>query len=148
MEFSSYEHREQVGKWKLSDKTSMVWQCEKCHRAQLTLDELQGYPLRAVMTVLCEKHYQGPVVRHARKALGLTQRELGSLLGYEHETISRWENDKEVMPLVAAQALVGLLCRVLAGERVEELVADQEKAPMSKVDLQVPSRHVLLKNTG
>jgi DNA-binding transcriptional regulator YiaG len=124
-----YTHTEKVGPWTAIDRTTMVPQCENCGAPRLTLDELEKYQLIAAKTVLCENKLDGAVVRYARKALGLTQKELGLLLDYGHETISKWENEKESVPRSAGAALVGLLYRAIDGEKPEEMV---EKAEMEK----------------
>jgi DNA-binding XRE family transcriptional regulator len=93
----------------------------KCGTPKLSLDELQNYQLRAVKTALCNGKQEGEVLRYARKALGLTQKDLGAVIDYQHETVSRWENDKEAMPMAASVALVGILCRVIDGELPEDM---------------------------
>jgi len=117
-----YKHTEKVGRWTATDGTTMAPQCVKCGAARLTLDDLEMYQLTAAKTVLCANKLEGPVVRYARKTLGLTQKELGLLLDYQHETISKWENEKEPVPRAAAAALIGLLCRVIDGEKPEEMM--------------------------
>lgn len=116
--FHSYKHVEKVGRYTITDASSMVWQCLACKTPQLTLDDLQGYQLNAAKTALCDGRHDGPVVRYARKALGLTQKELGLIIDYQHETISRWETDKEAAPGVAMSAVVGVLCRAMAEKTV------------------------------
>jgi DNA-binding transcriptional regulator YiaG len=117
-----YKHTEMVGRWTVTDRATMVPQCVNCGAPCLTLDELEKYQLFAAKTVLCENKLEGAVVRYARKALGLTQKELGLLLDYQHETISKWENEKELVPRAAGAALIGLLYRVINGEKPEEMV--------------------------
>jgi DNA-binding transcriptional regulator YiaG len=120
--FHGYKHTEKVGRWTVTDTSSMAWQCMRCQLPQLTLDDLQGYQLRAVKTALCSGKFEGSVVRYARKALGLTQKEIGTVIGYQHETVSRWENDKEEMPRAASVSIVGILCRVIDGESAEDIL--------------------------
>jgi DNA-binding transcriptional regulator YiaG len=117
-----YKHTEKVGRWTVTDASSMAWQCRNCGTPQLSLDDLQNYQLRAVKTALCQEKTEGGVLKYARKALGLTQKELGVVIDYKHETVSRWENDKETMPRAASVALVGVLCRVIDGELPEDMV--------------------------
>ena len=117
-----YTHSEKVGRYTVTDRATMVPQCVNCGAPRLSLDELEKYQLFAAKTVLCENKLEGSVVRYARKALGLTQKELGLLLDYQHETISKWENEKEPVTRAAASALIGLLCRVIDGEKPEEMV--------------------------
>jgi DNA-binding transcriptional regulator YiaG len=118
----SYKHVEKVGRWTVTNASSMAWQCRVCRAPQLSLDDLQNYQLRAVKTALCEGKTEGGVLKYARKALGVTQKELGAIIAYNHETVSRWENDKDEMPQAAASALVGVLCRAIDGETPEEMV--------------------------
>lgn len=125
-----YTSVQKVGKWTVTDRSSVVPQCTTCNAPQLSLDDIQGYELRAVNTVLCEGHFEGDVIRYARKALGLTQKELGKILDYTHETVSRWENGKEPVPRSGASALIGLILRVTVyGEDPRDIVASIE-APM------------------
>lgn len=138
---------QKVGKWTVTDRTSRAPQCEACNAPQLTLDELQGYELRAVKTVLCEGHLEGEVVRYARKALGLKQKELGKILGYTHETVSRWENDKDPMPRAAGSALIGLLMRAIDGEDPHDIVTGIE-APTASPSPEQLEVHVPLRRVG
>lgn len=124
-----YTHTEKVGIWTVTDCATMVPQCVDCGAPCLNLDKLEEYQLFAAKTVLCENKLEGAVVRYARKALGLTQKELGLLLDYGHETISKWENEKESVPRSAGAAMVGLLYRAIDGEKPEEMV---KKAQMAK----------------
>lgn len=117
-----YEHKEKVGRWTVTNRATIVPQCVNCGAPSLTLDELEKYQLFAAKTVLCENKLEGPVVRYARKTLGLTQKELGALLDYQHETISKWENEKEQIPRAAGAALIGLLYRAIDGEKPDEMV--------------------------
>ena len=121
-----YTYVQKVGRWTVTDGSSRAPQCEACGAPQLTLDELQGYQLRAVKTVLCEGHLDGEVIRYSRKALGLTQKELGKILDYTHETVSRWETGKEPMPRSTANALIGVLMRAIEGEDPHNMIATIE----------------------
>jgi transcriptional regulator with XRE-family HTH domain len=65
-----------------------------------------GYDPRPVPTSWPER------LRHAREGRGLTQGELGALLGVEQETVSRWEIAKDPPRLIgrakkAVQAFLG-----------------------------------------
>ncbi len=129
-----YKHKEKVGRWTAIDGTSMRPQCVNCGDAQLSLNDWQLYQLRAAKTVLCSNKLEGAVVRYARKALGFTQKELGLLLDYQHETISKWENDKEPLPRAAGAALIGVLCRAIDGESPEDMVEKARSSEVSRED--------------
>lgn len=140
-----YEHTEKVGRWTTTDGTALVEQCGSCSAPRLSLEQLTEYQLSAVKTVLCEGHAEGAVIRYARKALGLTQKELGLILDYQHETVSKWENDKDKMQRSAIQALIGILCRALNGEAPEDLLNEARQGVVACASgdlIEVRSRRV------
>lgn len=106
----SIKHVEQVGSVRVVDGTGFAEVCEDCGAYSLTTDQLAGYERRAAALVLREvQSPTGEMVKYARKALGLRQRELAILLGAAPETLSRWENDKLAVPQAEKLALLGLL---------------------------------------
>lgn len=139
-----YEHNQMVGRWKVADRSGMAPQCNECKEPQLTLDDLEGYQLRAVKTAMCDGHVEGEVIRYARKALGLTQKELAAILGYAHETVSRWENNKEELPRSASQALIGILMRAIDGEDPQDILESVEhpstRSSSEAIEVVVPLR--------
>jgi DNA-binding transcriptional regulator YiaG len=105
-----YEHVEQVGKIKVSDKTAFARQCAECGEVDLSLKELAGYQRRAAAIVLREApHIKGLHIRYARKALGVRQVDLARIIGCEAETLSRYENDTNPMPRATQLAIVAVL---------------------------------------
>ncbi len=87
--------------------------CEACGDYEIESQQLEELERRAALAVLRDcKEVSGAVLKYARKALGLTQKDLGVALGIVAETISRIENDHE-RPAMYAHALAGLLERAI-----------------------------------
>jgi DNA-binding XRE family transcriptional regulator len=88
-------------------------------------DVIEDIELRIALW-LCTNGRLSNSLQWVRRALGLTQSELGDLLGYRAETLSRWENGNGEPPAVVAAVLAGLLEDRLTGrgttrERLERL---------------------------
>jgi DNA-binding transcriptional regulator YiaG len=110
MRSQRYEHVSDVAGVSVRDGSGLAPTCAECGAVELSLDRVQRYEQRAAATVL--RHVQpatGPMVRYARRALGMTQVELGAALGCAAETVSRWETDAMPIPRVNQLALVALL---------------------------------------
>lgn len=107
LSLSPYKHTQQVGCWTITE-SSTVWQCLLCHTPQLSLDDLHAFELRAARAVLSAGKLDGAVFKYARKALGLTQKELGAALSCAEDAVTQWEAEKEPIPTVAALRLLGL----------------------------------------
>lgn len=131
MALLGYTHIEQVGGVAVKDATSFAWQCKSCNLCDLSLEELAGYERRAAALVLRDgTRVDGNVTRDARKALGLRQVDLASLLGCEPETLSRWESGARVMPRAEQLALVALLDEVESfGGDIRELLDKKKSQP-------------------
>lgn len=70
--------------------------CGHCRESFLLGPDLARAELLAAREALMRGHWDGPVLRFARKALGLRATELGELLDVSAETVSRWENGHRV----------------------------------------------------
>lgn len=117
-----------VGKVTVTDRSSTAFVCETCKKVNLTLDELHGYELRAARTVLADgKHVDGSVMRFARKALGLSQKELGVLLDRKDPAVSRWETGADESPRSIQLALAHLLQEVENGNEIHEILRHEEE---------------------
>jgi DNA-binding transcriptional regulator YiaG len=83
----------------------------------IDLETLAEYERRAAAIVLRDlgREAGGEEIRFARKAVGMTQARLAGVLDVAPETISRWENDAEVMSRVSRLALLAV---VTEGERL------------------------------
>lgn len=78
----------------------------------LTSEELGRLELQAASVVLSRSEgVGGHELRFARKALGLSQGELGKLLGVALETVCRWETGSEDLSAVVRLAVLHLLER-------------------------------------
>lgn len=81
--------------------------CTACGEVTVTADALSRLEHNAVIALVTAGHRSGALFRFARKALALTARDLGAILGVAPETISRWENgerdvDTSTLALVAS----------------------------------------------
>lgn len=137
MRLRQHKHEENVGGFKVIDQTGQAWICDTCGEWEVSLDALATYQLRAVALVLRERtNAGGPVMRYARKALGLTQVDLGVLLGHQPETISRLETSNGPIHAAERLALAGLVEGVLRKEIDLDAcvtVARQSAPPMAQV---------------
>lgn len=61
--------------------------------------------------------HSGPVIEQARKALGLTQKELAELAGVDHSTVSRIERRIINPPARTIKALTDALGGAIAEKR-------------------------------
>jgi putative zinc finger/helix-turn-helix YgiT family protein len=137
----NYKHTEKVGKVKVTDATGQVPTCTKCGEAELSLTALAGYQRRAAAIALRDaRSVDGPMVRYARKALGLRQTDLAELIGCASETLSRWETDALEMPRNMQLALVAVLDGVEhhGGDVDDYLAHDRERHSVRS--LEVPAR--------
>lgn len=124
----NYEHVESVGGVKVKDATGFLPQCQKCGEVELDLKQLAGYQRRAAAVVLRDaRTLPGGAVKYARKALGLNQAELATLLGVEPETLSRYETEKLMIPTATKLAIVALLDGAEQGLDIKSLV-ERERA--------------------
>jgi DNA-binding XRE family transcriptional regulator len=107
--------------------------CEACGDYEIPSQQLEELERRSALTVLRDcNEVSGAVLKYARKALGLTQQQLGETLGLAAETISRIENDRD-RPTMYVLALVGLLERAIVvaagGDPDFGVEADSEPTP-------------------
>lgn len=134
------KHVEHVGSVRVVDGTGFAELCLDCGAYSLTSAQLSDYERRAAALVLREiQSPTGAMVKYARKALGLRQRELATLLGAAPETLSRWENDQRAVPRAEKLALLGLLEGSLrsSGYVEQALAAASGPASALPVELEV-----------
>jgi DNA-binding transcriptional regulator YiaG len=102
---STKKHRTRVGRYTVEDGSLL-----SDPDGDLTLGEIEALELRAARTVLLDvPGVEGDVLRFARKAMGVTQPELGAILGVATETVSRWETGAEPFKRTVQLALAQLL---------------------------------------
>lgn len=111
MRVQKYEHVSDVAGTMVRDASgSAVPTCTECGAVELSLAQVQRYEQRAAATVLrTVTAPTGPVLRYARRALGLTQIELAAELGCASETVSRWETEATPVARAIHLAIIGLL---------------------------------------
>lgn len=107
-----YVHVTKVAGFTVSDGTGQVLRCSECEGPVLSSKELGAYERRAALEILtaAKKPVSGAVLKFARKALGLRQKELAELLDSNEQQISRWENEPEIdrRLRLAVASLLGL----------------------------------------
>ena len=117
-----YTHVTRVGTIKVKDTTDHVPQCPKGHGPELDDKLIEGYERRAAAIVLREApNLEGAAIKFARKSMGLTQPQLGALVGCAVETLSRWENGAP-MPQEFRLALICLLESVERGVPLDDIL--------------------------
>jgi DNA-binding transcriptional regulator YiaG len=131
-----YKHVTHVGRYVVEDATGMVWQ-DKDGNVELTYAGLVGYEQRAARVVLQDaKSVDGAVLRFARKALGLRQKDLATLLGYTDTHLSRIESGEDPVPRAIQLAVAELLCRVeVEGEEVLAHLLDMEREDPAELEV-------------
>lgn len=105
-----FQSETRVGNIMVLDDTRQAPTCVKCDEPQLTLDDIEGYELRAAALILHNgTHVNGDVIRYARRALGLRQTELADMFQCTIETVSRWETGAAQMSRANQLALVSMI---------------------------------------
>lgn len=113
MTLRGYQHKEKVGPHIVTEITACAWHCEPCGEVEIPLHVLAGYQRRAAAIALREvKEVDGSLMKYARKALGLTQTELGVAIDCPGETVSRYEADEMPVPTQVRLAVARLLLEV------------------------------------
>jgi ribosome-binding protein aMBF1 (putative translation factor) len=103
-----YRHITKIGGFTVTDETGGAPTCGRCGEVVLSSKQLAGYERRAAFEILtaAEKPVSGAVLKYARKALGLRQKDLAPLIGSDEFQLSRWENadaiDKQLRLAMAA----------------------------------------------
>jgi hypothetical protein len=114
-----YEHVTRVGGYTVTDGSAMVETCPNCGEVSLSSAELAGYERRAARLILTEgKRVNGAVLKYARKALGLRQKDLAAVIQRNEQQLSRDENADD-LPLDLRLAVAELLSRAERGERLD-----------------------------
>lgn len=136
MRARGYKHVTKVGGFTVEDGTGMVPSCV-CGEVLLSAEALAGYERRAARQILTEgKKVGGDVLKFARKALGLRQKDLAALLRCNEQQVSRWEKDDELaMDLRLAVAML-----LDIAEKPElGTVDDVGASPVSKLEIRKAS---------
>ena len=108
MAHRGYSHVTKIGGFTVTDGTGMVPFCSECGGASLSVSDLAGYERRAARLILTgSKKVSGEVLKFARKALGLRQKDLANLLRCNEQNLSRLEKSEELsMDLRLAVAML------------------------------------------
>jgi DNA-binding XRE family transcriptional regulator len=115
-----YAHVTKLAGFTVTDGTGHVLCCAECGTPLLSSAELAGYERRAAQQILATagKPVSGAVLKFARKALGLKQKELAALLDSNEQQVSRWENEDEIDRRLRL-AVAGLLALAEGGVGIE-----------------------------
>jgi DNA-binding transcriptional regulator YiaG len=110
MALRGYEHVTKVGGFSVTDGTGQVLTCPACGTVTLSSKQLGGYERRAAVEILrgAQKPVSGEVLKFARKALGLRQKDLAARLECNEQQLSRWEQS-EAIEMWLRLAMVALL---------------------------------------
>ena len=123
-----YEHITKVGGFTVTDGTGVVETCAACGEVSLSTEELAGYERRAARLILTEgARVGGAVLRYARAALGLRQRELAAILRRNEQQISRDEHADE-LPMDLRLAVAELLNLAEQGKPLDSIGASKGRA--------------------
>ena len=124
----SYEHVTKVGGFTVTDGTGMVETCPVCGEVSLSTEELAGYERRAARLILTEgARVSGAVLRYARGALGLRQRDLATILRRNEQQISRDEHADE-LPMDLRLAVAELLSIAEQGQTLDRVGTSKGRA--------------------
>jgi hypothetical protein len=116
-----YEHVTRVGGYTVTDATGMVETCPACGEVSLTSNDLAAYERRAARLILAEgARVGGAVLRYARAALGLRQRDLARILRRSEHQISRDEHADDLQ-MDLRLAVAELLERALRGDSLDRV---------------------------
>lgn len=122
-----FEHVTKVGSLRVIDKTAALPVCDFCGTAIISDDQMEAYELNAVRVVLQEaENIDGTVMRFARKALGMTQKELAKCLETNDTQVSRWESEPQVSRRIRL-ALLALVELSIAGGSLCELATNRSE---------------------
>jgi len=121
-----YSHVTKVGGFTVTDGTGMVPFCAECGGASLSSADLSGYEMRAARLILTgSKEVSGEVLKFARKALGLRQKDLASVLRCNEQHLSRLEG-AEKLDMNLRLAVAMLLDIALTGGTPSEVGSSGE----------------------
>lgn len=118
-----YKHVTKIGGYTVTDASGMVETCLACGEVSLSSEELAGYERRAARLMLTElASANGAVLRYARAALGLRQRDLAKILRRNDQQISRDEHADDLQ-MDLRLAVAELLERAERGESLDRVGA-------------------------
>ncbi len=87
-----------VGVHTVVDRSKSPLTCANCGEFTISAKDLEAIELRAAVVAFTDAPLvTGPMLRFARKSLGLTQTELAARLGTTAESLSRWERQERPM---------------------------------------------------
>lgn len=137
MRMRAYRHVEIVGGLRVVDETTSQSQCDACGAVDLSFEALHGFELRAACTAFHDgrERVTGPALKYARKAIGLSQKQLATLLGRSHETVSRYETSPDSLPVEIRLAMLSLITMAERGASAEQLLHDAEQPAPSTLEV-------------
>lgn len=134
----AHVHTQKIGRYTVKDGSMLADTCPKCGEVLITGRELTDYQLRAAALVLLEsKEIGGAEIKAIRKSMGLTQAELGELLGRDVATLSRQENDAQPMSRADQLAMLALIHAIQGFGGDAETFIEHERSRTSKKMLEI-----------
>ncbi len=104
--------------------------CQSCGEETVTIPDVEGLiAAAAVCRVMIPIKLNGAEIKFLRKVMEYSAKELSEILDVRPETFSRWENDKDQMPVLAEKVFRGLV-----GGFIKE--GEVDKAPAVDYDRQ------------
>ena len=104
------ELKTQVGEHIVLDKSVTRKVCTQCGEYTIDSPTLEGVELRAALVGFTDApRVSGPMLKFARKALGLKQTELAERISVTPESVSRWEREERPMEAWVKLAVTSLL---------------------------------------
>jgi DNA-binding transcriptional regulator YiaG len=137
MRMRAYRHAENVGGLHVVDGTTQQLQCDACGAVDLPLEALHSFELRAACTAFHDgkERVTGPALKYARKAIGLTQKQLATLLDCGHETVSRYETSSKALPTEIRLAVLSLITMAERGTSAEQLLHEAGQPAPSTLEV-------------
>lgn len=71
--------------------------CNKCNEVLIPAMELQKYEMRVAKQAFLSNDIDGPIMKFARKAIGLKREELAKKLNVSAEDIAQWEQRENLI---------------------------------------------------
>jgi putative zinc finger/helix-turn-helix YgiT family protein len=106
--------------------------CAGCGEIYYDGPSLGRFELAVAVALVRSGQMNGQVLRFARKVIGLSAKIFAELLGVAPETVSRWENGKQPIDLLAAALLGAMVLDEHAGRSTarEALQAVRDPHPL------------------
>ena len=96
--------------------------CDTCGETTTSGAELALFESQVLEGLIGRQIVTGPALLYFRKQLPMTARALAAYLGVAHETLSRWENGAQPIPLHVWKFVADIALRVSRGAPLESVL--------------------------